>query len=280
MYRACIFILLLMTSCSFFDNQDTLPMYFEIDEVSLQTGPGQGFNTHNIDAVSVFADGFSIGVYKLPANIPVLQTREELDLSIFGVIRNNGIAANPVQYPFYAPLDFNYEFMPGESRQLDLEFSYDDMAKVINVGDFESFNALALGFDNNPDIEFIRSAETEFGNFCGKITVDQNNLSFQKTTFSRILRSEVIQGSIFLEMDYRNEIPFSLGILLFREDGLIVPFYKLVLTEQEEWNKIYLELSNELADNQTAEFSVLVGTPPGNSNTGSVWVDNIKILHF
>ncbi len=267
-------------SCTLFDSTDNVPMYFKVDEVALETSLGQGLNTHKINDLSVYADGFSIGVYPLPTDIPVIQTKEDIDVVLFGVVRNNGVASNPVEYPFYDAIRYEFPFMGGEVKTLNPVFNYSNQTKVIQVANFESSNEFSIHFDQNSDISFVRSAETPYGNFCGKISLSQDQLFFEKTTFSKIERQDVVAGSIFLEMDYKNEIPFSVGILGIQSSGLLVPNYKVQLAVQEEWNKIYIELTQLLTDNLNEEFTIILKSLNSNTSTGSIWIDNLRVLHF
>lgn len=269
-----------MSSCSFLDSSEEVPMYFQIDSVGFETKPEEGINTAKINAVAAFAYGFSIGVYEIPARIPVIEERENLDLVLFGNIRNNGIASNPINYPFFEPLEYNFEFEPGATRKLNPVFKYSDASNVRMISDFESGNDFTVNVDNNPGIVFKRSSETPYGNFCGKITLSNPGEEFEKSTFTAISKQEVANGSVFLEMDYRNEIPIAVGVFRIESGGLFVPFYKLVLNEQDDWNKVYIELTTEIADAQVENFTILIGSAAGNTNTGSVWIDNLRLLHF
>lgn len=276
----CTVLVLLMSSCSLFDSAQPEPLYLDMEAAQMVTTPGQGFNTHKINDVSVYADGFSIGLYPLPANVPVLSERENVEIFIFGVVRNNGIGSNPIEYPFYEPIMLEVPFEPFDRIPVDLEFHYSDQTRIIQIGDFETSNNFNVNADGNPDISFVRSGETPYGNFCGKITLTPENPSFEKTTLSKIERTSVTNSSVFLEMDYKSEIPFAVGILRIEAGGFFVPYYKLVLNEQDEWNKLYLELTSEINDNQIEEFTILLGSNQSSSGFGSVWVDNLRLLHF
>ena len=262
------------------DNSELIPMYFSIDEVDISTTVQQGLPTHGVRDVSVYADGFSIGVYSLPVDVPVLESDETLNLDLLAVVRNNGIASNPIEYPFFEPISYEYDFGAGETEELDLTFSYSDQVKVINVGDFEISNALSVDTDGQEELEFVRSSETPYGDFCGKITLSEGDVGFAKSTFARIARETVIGGPIFLEIDYRNEIPFTVGILRYEGANLQVPFLKVGLNPQEEWNKAYIELTAELSDDLIEEFTILIGSSPENTATGSIWIDNMRLVHF
>ena len=278
-FLVCI-LFLALGSCTLFDSFDALPMFFRIDEVQLTTTVAQGYNTHKIQDVSVYADGFSIGVYNLPTSIPVLKTKEKLDLSIFAVIRNNGIASNPIEYPFYDKLSYEFDFVEEKSIALDLNFKYSSAVQIEQIADFEIANSFTVNFDNNDQLEFVRSSDTPYGDFCGKITLTESESFFEKASFLSIKRSTVSGSPVYLEMDYKSDMPFGLGILR-KETGVgFVPFYKIILNEKEEWNKIYLELTAELNDPQVEEFNILIGSAANTTSTGSLFIDNVRIVHF
>jgi len=279
-YISIIGIMLFLASCDFFDSTDQLPMYFNIDNVSLQTTNSQGFNTHKISDIDVFADGASVGVFNIPASVPVLKTKEQLDIEFIGVIRNNGIASNPIRYPFYKTQSFNFPFEENGTEVLELDFEYSEQSKQILVGDFEITNPFTVNYDNNPDIEFKRSGESEYGDFCGKITLDEAGDFFEKSTFTKIDRSVVFGGPVYLEMDYKNEIPFGIGVLKLQTGQFFVPEYRVALKKQEEWNKVYVELTEIFSDNQIEQFTILIGSSSGTSAKGSIWIDNLRIVHF
>lgn len=278
-----LWILIFMVSlgsCTFFDNADLLPMYFKVDEVQLTTNALQGENTHNIHALSVYAENASIGVYGLPTEIPALAVDDALELDIIAVVRNNGVASNPVEYPFYETIKNSYDFEGGETVNLDLNFEYSDQVKIINVADFEVSNSFTVDIDNNPGLEFVRSSETPYGDFCGKLTLTESETTFVKATFTRTARETVFNGPVFLEMDYKNDFDFNIGIVRYEPGNFEVPFFTSGVKASDEWNKVYIELTPALSDDLIETFTIMVGSVPQNTSTGSVWLDNIRLVHF
>ena len=272
--------LIFLASCTFFDNPDLVPMYFNFEEVNLETNADQGVNSHNIKDVSVYADGFSIGVYNLPVSVPVLNTDESLKLDVLAVVRNNGIASNPIEYPFYKSLAYEFDFEAGQSMDLPLTFEYAEQAKIINVADFEVSNTLTVDIDGDSDIDFIRSSDTPYGSFAGKITTTADSPIFVKSSFNRINREDVLNGPVFLELDYRNTIDFNVGIVRYEPGNFEVPFFIVGLVEQEEWNKVYIELTPYLGDDIIEEFTIMIGSSPQDTSLGTVEIDNVRLVHF
>ncbi|MDA8693487.1 hypothetical protein N9L92_05430, partial [Saprospiraceae bacterium] len=159
-----IFVILIcfvsVYSCSLFDGFDEIPMYLTFsDEVSLITVPEEGANTQDVLGVSVFADGFNIGVFELPADVPVLDDNSETDLSIFGVVRNNGQSDNLLAYPFYAPIDFTRPFESGEFVPVNLDFRYRDDLNFLYLEDFEGQHTIILNIDEDEDIVIGQSTD-------------------------------------------------------------------------------------------------------------------------
>ncbi len=273
-----ILVCSLLLSCSFFDASDELPMILEVNEVSLTTVANEGSNSHNISAVSVFADGFSIGVFEVPSLIPVLDldNNRETVLDIFPVIRNNGIGSNPIHYPFYTSKEFSFAFEEEKIIPLDLEFKYVENSSFVVIEDFEGSHIIQDNIDGNPDIEFEKSSDAIYGSFCGKITTTADNPIFEKASSFRYSKDEVQNSPVYLEIDYKNSIPFQIGVLKY--SGLSGNRqYKIVLVGTSEWNKIYIELTEELGGTNYNEFQLLFGSAASN-DIGSVWIDNIKLV--
>lgn len=272
---------MMLLSCSLFDTFDEVPMFLDISSVELKTTSEQGLNNHNISAIEVFADGFSVGVFSLPAKVPVLSSGgSNVEVSIFPVIRNNGITSNPVRYPFYKDDAMTLQFEAGIDKLIVPIFEYRTDAVVNTICDFEVNNCITFDFDQNLNVRFMQSTETMFGDFCGKITIEEANTFFEKASFDAINKSSLGNNIVFLEMDYRCENDFGVGLVLSGSGEPDFPAYKLVLNEQETWNKIYIEVSQLLTSTNIETFRVLIGTPTTTTSPGSIWVDNIKLVHF
>jgi len=98
---------MLFTSCSLFDNEDPIPGFLILDNPTLTAGPNQGANTHKITDAWVFDGGNFLGIFPMPARVPVILDGTEKSFTIFAGIRNNGVAENSLRYPFYQPVIYN-----------------------------------------------------------------------------------------------------------------------------------------------------------------------------
>jgi len=275
-----LILLFALCSCSFFDTLERKPMFLIANEVSLTTESEEGANTHKIRDLSVYVDGFNIGVFNLPADIPVLDDDDNIRIDAVAGIRNNGNAALPIEYPFYSieSIDVNYE----EEKLIpfNINFGYKDGVQFKFVEGFESsvhgFNG---DLDNNPNTNVETVTDARSGSFAGKITNNAAEPDYEFSTNFVYPIDDIFDTQVFLELDYKNEIPFQIGVLGFngqigRRD------YKIVLVESEDWNKIYIDLTNEIANAQIQEFQIIMRNANEDGQYGSVWLDNVKLVHL
>jgi len=281
MNRLLLLILIIAcASCSFFDTLERKPMFLLANEVSLTTKPGEGANTHKIRDLSIYLDGFNIGFFNVPADIPVLDEDNESLIEAIAGIRNNGNAVLPVEYPFYSIESLNTTFEEEKMIPFNINFGYKEGVKFKLVEGFENavheFNG---DLDDNPDTNVEIVTEARSGSFAGKISNSADNPNFEFSTSFRYPVSDIDDTQVFLELDYKNDIPFQVGVLGFNNQ-LGRRDYKIVLVERDEWNKIYIELTNEIANSGIEEFQLIMrnATEPG--QYGSVWIDNVKLVHL
>ena len=95
-------------------------------------------------------------------------------------------------------------------------------------------------------------------------------------------------GSIYLEIDYKNDIPMEVGIFGINSLGEDVPRWEFSLFRQDNWNKIYLKLGDsiQLLDRELFRFAFR-GIIPIDADTNDfelenaeILIDNIKLIHF
>ena len=104
--------------------------------------------------------------------------------------------------------------------------------------------------------------------------------SFEGSTVLYSDRSGIAAGSrVFLELDYKNDIELQIGLITI-EENLEFKNYKLVLKPQEDWNKVYVDFSNELLSSNLNKYRVVFGVVNPTDEDKVVYLDNVKLLHF
>jgi len=95
------------------------------------------------------------------------------------------------------------------------------------------------------------------------------------------------EREVWLELHYRNDIPFTLWLLGSSNGGseILQPIYQF--SENENWNKIYFNLTEFIIKLNENDYSLLfrANLPRDNNgnytqDSGTVRIDNIRLVHF
>jgi len=279
-----ILCLLFLSSCEVFDKEEQIPAYIHIDSFVLETQPNQGTASHNFLDAWVYVNGAYVGTFELPADVPILAEGTS-SLQIYAGIQDNGFASTRQQYGFVAPYETNLNFVPGEV--------IDVVPTVTYLTDLLSFDI--LNFEDplpllNPisfsDTSFTRVSTAGFDedyleSWCARIALDEERDFFK-------LRSNIIldlagKDFCYLELDYRNEIPFFAGLSVLapfgEEQPLIGMNPSLDAAGDLEWKRIYIDLSDAidiLGNGDHYEFFI---QGDSQDSEAEVFIDNVRIVY-
>jgi hypothetical protein len=278
-------IIVFFTSCEIINPAEQFPAKIYIPALQLQTQSFQGSASQNITEVWVYADGKMMGAFDLPASVPIL-TEGPSNISLLAGIKNNGISATRIVYPFYSGYSRDLILAPGITDTLVPEFTYS------NSLDFwiEAFEDPGIKFvaTNTSDTTLKLTQDPDFvfeGSGSGIINLT-SDLSYAQVQTEESLQLPV-GNQIFAEFDYRCNNSFAVGIKAYRGNDIsVAPAVIMNPTDSEtgfpEWNKIYVELSylvGSFPGSDHYELYFEVNLDGGNSDA-LVQLDNIKIVHF
>jgi hypothetical protein len=280
-FAAFVAIIFLTQSCGLTDNESPLPFFLDLSSPSVKAVATFGNDTHKITDVWVFADGQILGVFPLPATVPVTLTGKEQEITILAGIRNNGMNDQPVFYPFYQSIVKKLNPAANEHITIPLDFKYVDNAKIpINEG-FENTNSFSLDIDNKPETFIYPSTSTAIlGKYSGEVTLN-SSLSFVEVANTQpILAGDNSRGESYIEFDYKGDGEIAVGLAKFR-NGTINIEYFLFVPGKANWNKIYVEVTDKLSSQDYEKYLVLLAfSKTGNSQESKIYVDNYKHVHF
>jgi hypothetical protein len=240
---------------------------------------GQGTALHKMIDAHVFIDNENRGTYQLPAKIPMLNTGQHT-ITILPGIRNNGIKANPIPYAFAQRYE---KILNLSAAKVDTIRPVTRYTNDTNIKMIENFEAGSHLFNSHRDQNVTLLITTEAGGLegkAGKIVLDQTNKVMIKSTSSRYTFPTDAQN-IYIELNYKTDVPLSVGFTGFKqasgsagEDN-----FPVVLYPKKEWNKTYINITNEVKASKSIEFQVTMGALlPDTLTTGTIWFDNIKLL--
>jgi len=276
----CLFI----ASCDIINPDEEEPGYIHIPSFTMDVLPGQGTTSEKITEVWVYAEEQIVGVYDLPADIPVIGNGLT-DILIFGGIKNNGISTTRIRYPFFKPYRATIDLQPFSRDTIIPSFAYFEDV-VIAEKDFENGNIMIPAgtnqglFNVTTDPAYVFEGERSG---IGTLESGQTILYF-KDDDNLILNAG---QPIFLEMDYSCNNSLSVGLLAANgssvNKNLAVIINPTTLTVGlPRWNKIYIDLGLIPLQNPNAqyfEFYVEV-IPDEPGREVELLLDNLKLVQW
>lgn len=272
---------LLFTSCKDENLKPGIPAFVHVEPFQFETNYSlEGSNRQQIKDVWVFADGATIGVFQLPANIPVL--KEGLgELRLEAGIELNGIATTRVNNPFFEPYVINdFEFIPDSVISVSPSSFYRESTKMVWIEDFEdpSISLDTTNLGGSAKIFRVQGSDVFEGTHSGKVVLDSEHQVFEAATFDSYVLP--VNGQpVLLEMNYKNDHFFSVGII---EESVsqIIKTEIIILYQSEDWNKIYINLTNSVRASSALGFKILIRSYiTDEESEANIFLDNLKLMY-
>lgn len=280
-------VLLGLWGCSLMDPEQDIPTYLIVPGWEFIPGEDQGTASTNITDLWVYSATDVVGVFPLPAIVPILpQDANGYPVTLLAGIRENGISNSRAPYPFYTAVDQEVLGEPGARDTLQPEVTLVDDVRLIRIEDFENSNVFG-NLGGGSGLLRLDAEDAVFeGEYAGRIEVDTDApLSRVRTVEQEFDLNNGVPA--FLELDYRCDQSFALGLYGFR-DGIETKHLALVVNPTEElggeieWNKLYVDLAPSITAQGVADhFEVYVECIlEAGRESGSVGLDNLRILTY
>jgi hypothetical protein len=274
------------------DQQEPIPAYIRIEPFVIDAGGDAAW--HKITEGWLYVNGEFLGAYTLPAEVPVLAAGVS-EVLVFPGVKENGIVGTPNIYPILTRYDQDYTLTPGQIVTVQPNAVYNPDAKFpwpIERGSFDAGAASTLALENRDQDTSLNLELRSDSAFFGRsllLQVDTAHRLMQVAT-ELVSLPATFAKEVWLEMHYRNDLPFTL--FLIGRDGtgseVPVPVYQFNPREGFKWNKIYINLTESLITLQDYNqyrllFQLSLQTDiQGNlpATAGKVYIDNIRLAHF
>jgi hypothetical protein len=262
-----------LVSCNKQDLEAEIPAYISINNFTFTTTSGQGTSSHKITDAWVYVNQELVGVFELPAKIPVVK-EGDFTLDIYPGIKENGIAERRERYLFYSAYSTSITLEKNKTIEITPSTTYTSGTIFYWMEDFE---AVAIPFLYNTISDTIMNKTTTNvfeGSYSGQVAMTPTMDFFECFTpsFTNLPR---FGNPIFMELDFKTNQPVLVGI--YADSEQIGLFY---LNTTSEWNKIYFNLTEAIQTRASAdEFRVFFGFE-NNVLYPELVVDNIKIVHL
>lgn len=276
-------ISLLMSSCSMYQKDDGVPAYVYIPAFELTTVyPEEGTASHNIQDVWVFIDGDVQGVYPLPCNIPILR-EGNINFKLSAGILVNGISATRAIYPFYAQFDTTVNLQRGKTDSLSPHVLYNDLITFAWLEDFDSqgFSIRTTAVSDTPVFRTTDPANVFEGISSMAFAVDERAPSFSAETNQAFSLPGGGGRAVFLELDYKNNQTFNVGLQIIEADGQYVDYPIVTLAASgDTWRKQYINFTPFIQGRSGVTYRIIfTASYQGVAGGGKVFIDNLKLIH-
>ncbi len=290
LFVASIAFQFLLMSCSLFDRPEVIPAFIKVDQFNLSTLSSHGTSSKRITDCWVYLNDNLVGVYELPALVPVHAIGNN-NIKIRAGIMKNGAAGDRTPYPFYTFFDSTMELVSDSVYTINPDITY-ETGYTPWIEDFEDPGIKFNAYQSDTVMYLGTAANTSdlFEGNCGVIKMSANNTVCEMRTndpfFNNMPRN--IDIPAYLELNFKCNYIFQVGIL--SKDNSLSSYVRTPIitfnptTDENgvmQWKKTYIYLSDGTAFYPSAtEFELFIRVF---NNTGTdgieVYVDNLKAFY-
>jgi len=267
------------TSCSKEKFEATIPSYISINQITVAANYlTEGSSSQKIKDAWVYINDNLVGIYELPAKIPILK-EGSYTLKIYAGIKENGLTDARVQYLFYAPYEEQVTLIKNKVLSINPELKYSSLAKFGWMEDFDKAS-LSFSYTTGSDTIINKTTTGVFeGVSSGKVLLT-SSMGFFEIQSPEILTIPKNGTPVFLEVNFKTNEPVLVGVYADNDQ-----FGVVYLNRSTEWNKIYINLTGVINEKQYAsKFKVFFGlsnsSTPFSVANPEFYLDNIKLIHF
>jgi hypothetical protein len=275
LYLLFFCVTLFYVSCNKQKLKSPQASFLVVDKTQLITSTNQGTNSHKITDMWLYVNDNFEGIFPVGSVMPIVATGNA-EIVLFPGIKNNGIAATRLPYTFYQQIKFNQPVEAGKTYTYTPAFEYVTNANFRYKEDFEgassgvSFVGTGGSTINDPNIVYGGVGKSYF------ITMTDANPSTQIETTTSITNLPAGGAPVYLELNYKNNQPFEIGII----GGGVDQRQIITINPSLEWNKIYVQLTSGISTSPTyTNYKLYVKATKSVSNP-EIYLDNVKVISF
>lgn len=275
-----IVAMIALTGCDKESGQK-IPSYIHIDTIRMRENPNvdEGSISHNITDAWLYVDNQFIGVFELPATIPVLEEGKKKVVVRPGIMMN-GISSTRIPYPFFK--EYTLESVMLEKEEIDTlqpVVEYVDDIAIPFREDFEG-ESLHMTYKDSDTTFIIENNQPYEGIGSGKVVLEGSKLLFQAVSDTSYKLP--YQGqSVFLELNFKTNTNVSTGLIAITDQG--ENHRPIVgLNPTDHWKKIYINLTHTIGSSYpTRNFKVFLSIlRKDDEPEAEVYFDNLKVIHL
>ena len=277
-FRYAPFLLLCLASC---EKDGGIPSYVVLSNPEVRTADGTVVVPSSVTDLWVYANDQPVGVWQIGRRIPVL-AEGTTNLKVVAGVRSNGITDARIQYPFLATFSTDATLEPGKAITLQPVFRYYADPPVLEG--FESSNSTWFDFDQG-DTMFVRvNTDVLTGSYSGLISLDPEHDLFRAISIKDPPFANGT-GPAFLEIDYRSDTRFLIGVIYDRQDGQTVGYPHVFISPTKRsdgtmpWQHVYVDLGTPWGTNSINRQFYLQAALENGATSATIVMDNIRVVY-
>jgi hypothetical protein len=273
-------VMMASSSCDLINPEEQVPAFIRIDSIQLATSNGEGTSIENFVDAWVFENEKLLGIYELPATVPVL--KEGLaDIRIRAGVKLNGQVSTRIPWLFCRDYQNQVELFSDSITHINPTLTYSNWVTFDWLEDFDGAgNSVTLSNNSPGNIERVTGSEAFDGKSL-KISIDAEESIVECRRGGDPLQLPSQGTPVMLEMTYRCNNQFVVG--LYSSDlGGTVQQSIIVFNPKEEWNHVYINLTDAIGSNANYfQHQPFIGFMRDEDVEGEayVYLDNIRLLH-
>jgi len=274
-YRLPVLALLwLVCSCNVINPPEKAPTYVHID--SFQFAEDE---LHDIRCAWVYYNNNPVGVFDLPATIPVSVT-DGGRLQIAPGVSINGRNDLLTIYPFYTIDTTVLNAQPGKTVVYEPKTKYSGKTRTKVISDFEAgLTGFARSAGAGTLIGVTADSLTFEGSGSGAVFLNNPD---ETSTDSTMFSFPVEQGAAFIEITYKSSLMVSLGLQAYLGNSSVTSVvFSAGIKPSDAWRKFYFNVTAFTDGNAVDRCKLFIKTSvPQGQNGGRLLIDNIKLVSF
>ena len=280
-FALCGFLSLTLCTCEVINPDEQIPAFLQIDTFTLTTTTGQGYAVHDLTDAWVYVDEQLVGVYEIPASVPIL-SEGATNIRIEPGVRVSGLVGQRASNVFMRDLVTTVNLVPDSHVVVNPAIVYEDWVNFKWVEDFDDVGiSISVTDVSQGEVTRIGGADAYEGNSL-KLSIDADSDIFECSTDLAYGLPDAA-APVFLEFTYRNNNSLYVGLISGTPSG-VRQTSVLVLNPTDEWKHVYVNLTPTVSSStliNSIGHQVFFGFLRDSGLEGEAYaiIDNIKLMH-
>jgi hypothetical protein len=278
---ALAIILTGLASCNLINPKEEIPSYLHVSDYTVDIDTvNQGTANQKFSDVWITVEGTNLGGYEIPATVPALH-KGITKVFIYPGVRQNGLSITRAIYPFMKAFDTVLNLNEKIMDSIKPVFSYIPGTKFTWLENFNGTNpSVTLGSNSFIPFHYTTDKDSAFegSSLVAKFSTDSNQIfECQSKYVYNLPRAR----PVYLELNYYNEVPMTVGIYSVN-GSMLIKTEVIGLNPLKRWNKVYIDLSEVVSSQPDGSMvAVYFRSVKTRSDAGRViMLDNIKMLNL